>query len=69
MARRPVKYTQVYSSCEQGKQVFYVRIASHETNRFPHGVALATTFDDKTKAEEFADDVDEYLDTIFKSLA
>ena len=50
-------YTMVYYSDKK----FYVRVVPIETDRFPHGLALATTFDTKADAVKFAESVEEYI--------
>lgn len=61
MARRSSEYTHVYSSSKDGNLTHYVRLVPIETKRFPHGIAISTTFEEKRDAELFADEVDEYI--------
>ncbi len=60
-----LKHTQIYVTSENDRITFYVRIVMLETKVFPHGLALATVFDDKVKAVEFAELVDEYIESCF----
>ncbi|AXQ69086.1 hypothetical protein HOU02_gp062 [Caulobacter phage CcrBL9] len=61
---RDSDWTLVYSDVDPtlSKLVWYVRLTPIETERFRHGLALATTFPTKEAAEAFADLVDEYMD-------
>lgn len=61
---RSSDWTMVYSDVDAtlSKLVWYVRLTPVETERFRHGLALATTFPTKEAAEAFADLVDEYMD-------
>ncbi len=57
----------IYVSYERDPLVlcYYVRIASLETARFPHGIALAPSFTDREEAVEYAKSVNSYLNKSF----
>ena len=44
---------------------WYLRITPVSTQRFSHGIALATQFDSQVDVERFKDDVFEYLKSCF----
>lgn len=57
----------VYMAFEEGKPYWYIRIGGLETNRFPHGLGVASKFLVKENAEEFADEVEDYMKQVVKS--
>ncbi|UTU07744.1 hypothetical protein CcrC1_gp060c [Caulobacter phage C1] len=64
MQHRESDWTLVYSDVDPALQrlIWYVRLTPIETERFRHGLALATTFPTRESAEAFADLVDEFMD-------
>lgn len=64
-----LKYTKIYEDFEDGEVKVYVRICPIETERFGHGIALATVFTRETRdqAISFAKDVDQYIDAMIAS--
>lgn len=57
----------VYMDFEEGKPYWYIRAGGLETNRFPHGLGIASKFILKENAEEFADEVESYMKQVVKS--
>lgn len=57
----------VYMDFAEGKPYWYVRLGGLETNRFPHGLGLASKFIVKQNAEDFADEVEAYMKQIVNS--
>ena len=62
------KHTSVYLHIQDAEPAYYVRFHPVETSQFPHGISLATTFDNKKEAESFASNVDDYIDSFVKTL-
>lgn len=61
------KFSLVYMDFEEGKPYWYIRAGGLETDRFPHGLGLASKFFVKENAEEFADEVEAYMKQVVKS--
>lgn len=60
---------QVYSTSDnRGKQIFYVRIGSIETETVKHGFALRQVFYSASQADSFADEVEKYLMDSFRAM-
>jgi hypothetical protein len=61
-------YALVYMDFGDGVPYWYIRVGGLETGRFPHGLGLASKFFVKDNAEEVADEVEDYMKQVVKSL-
>lgn len=58
---RRSKYTSIYADVSNGEWFYYVRLTPLETPRFSHGIAFSGHFIEKKEAENFADQIDDYI--------
>lgn len=61
----PEYYITVYFGAEK-PNFWYVRIGGLETDRFRHGIALSESFASKEEAEQYKQEVIQYLAKAFK---
>lgn len=61
----PKYYVTVYFGADK-PNFWYVRIGGLETETFRHGIALAQSFDSEEKAEQYKQEVIDYLGKAFK---
>lgn len=66
--REVPKHTSAYIDYPNGKEVFLVQLSTLKTRRFPRGLSLATTCLALGEAEDYARQVDEYIDKAFFSV-